>query len=331
MPSRWTGNARFDVVRFQQSCQTQEIGRNSKPLLLMGSPIDFGGEDKEQARAVLHLAFISELYEIQVRKGRYFLRIPQAAGSNQQWWTSRTGSQIGVDELGCLTQALSTPTHLPSMVPDDHEGYVPAIAVTCVSLHRQQPQHPPPLPKLDVLAVDADEEPQVEWEAEDDVKGGPLDPPEVKTARQKETQNLWDREVCEYATEAEARARTGRDPVGLKWIDTNKRRPKSHVPLAYGVYGGAPQKGSNRSCQQHHPWELCEFYSVWGVRKTFFALKTRCDERGPQGKGARCKWKTTTDDVRILGCCSTVGRALRPGPESGRNFPRRGFSVPFLP
>ena len=30
------------------------------------------------------------------------------------------------------------------------------------------------------------------------------------------------REVYEYATEAEARARTGRNQVGLKWIDTNK-------------------------------------------------------------------------------------------------------------
>ena len=37
-------------------------------------------------------------------------------------------------------------------------------------------QHRPPLPQLDILAFDADEEPPEEWEAEDDVKGGPLDP-----------------------------------------------------------------------------------------------------------------------------------------------------------
>ena len=35
----------------------------------------------------------------------------------------------------------------------------------------------------DILAVDADEEPQPEWEAEDDVKGGPLNPREAKNAR----------------------------------------------------------------------------------------------------------------------------------------------------
>ena len=61
--------------------------------------------------------------------------------------------------------------------------------------------------------MDADEELQLEWEA--------LDPNEVKITRQKEIQYLWDREVYEYSTEAEARARTGRNPVGLKWIDTN--------------------------------------------------------------------------------------------------------------
>ena len=69
---------------------------------------------------------------------------------------------------------------------------------------------------LDVLAVDAAEEVQVEWEAEDDVKGVLLDPHGANIARQKEIQYLWDTEVYEYATEAEARARTGRNPVGLE-------------------------------------------------------------------------------------------------------------------
>ena len=83
-------------------------------------------------------------------------------------------------------------------------------------------QHRLPLPKLDILAVDADETQPEEWEAEDNVKGGPLDPREVKAARQKEIQYLWNTEVSEYSTEAESRARTERNPVGLKWIDANK-------------------------------------------------------------------------------------------------------------
>ena len=61
------------------------------------------------------------------------------------------------------------------------------------------------MPKLDILAVDADE-----------------DPHEVKNAREKETKYLRDMEVYECPTEAEARVRTGRNPVGFKWIDTNK-------------------------------------------------------------------------------------------------------------
>ena len=92
----------------------------------------------------------------------------------------------------------------------------------CAAGTTDPPQHRPPLPKLDILAVDADEEPPEEWEADDDVKGGPLDLHEVKAARQKEIQCLWDMEVYEYSTEAESRTRTGRNPVGLKWIDTNK-------------------------------------------------------------------------------------------------------------
>ena len=50
----------------------------------------------------------------------------------------------------------------------------------CVAAAKDQPQHRPLLPKLDILAVDPDEEFLEEWEAEDDVKGGPLDPREVK-------------------------------------------------------------------------------------------------------------------------------------------------------
>ena len=82
-----------------------------------------------------------------------------------------------------------------------------------------QPDYRLPLPKLGVLAG---EEPRQEWEAEDDVKGGPLDAHEAKNAFDKEIKYLWDMEVYEYSNEAEARARTRRNPVGLKWIDTNR-------------------------------------------------------------------------------------------------------------
>ena len=45
---------------------------NWKPLLLIGSPVESVGTG-QPVRAVLHLAFICELYEIQVHGGRYLL------------------------------------------------------------------------------------------------------------------------------------------------------------------------------------------------------------------------------------------------------------------
>ena len=224
-----------------------------KPLLLSGSPIVSGGGDKEQARAVLHLAFICELYETQVRRGRYFLHTHSHSADS---WDQATmvgflnrfpGTLLTVTDScllgpknpgkglktltgwltnsGCIAQALNTPTHLPSMCQTIMKAMHQQLQSDfCVVAATEQPQHRPPLPKLDFFAVDAFAEPRVEWEAEDDVKGGPLDPQEVKTARQKVIQCVWDREVYEYATEAASRTRTGRNPVGLKWIDTNEGR-----------------------------------------------------------------------------------------------------------
>ena len=131
----------------------------------------------------------------------------------------------------------------------------------------------PPLPKLDILAVDEDEEPTEEWEAEDDVKGGPLDPHEVKAARQKEIQYLWDMKVYEYSTEAESRARTGRKPVGLKWIDTNKGSAEAPRYRSRLVCTEVRHKGVEPIFSATLRWKLYESYSVLRARKTFSELK----------------------------------------------------------
>ena len=60
--------------------------------------------------------------------------------------------------------------------------------------------------------------------------------------RKYSTCGTW--EVYEYSTEAEARTRTGRKPVGLKWIDTNKgsaEAPRYRSRLVCSE--GAPQRG----------------------------------------------------------------------------------------
>ena len=130
------------------------------------------------------------------------------------WWLTNSG---------CIAQAIKG-TGKPVAIG---ETVMKAMsqqlhADLCDAAATDQPEHRLPLPKLDIFAVDADEEPLTGVEAEDDVKGGPLDPHEVKAARQKEIQYLWDRKVYEYSTAAESRTRAGRNPVGLKWIDTNK-------------------------------------------------------------------------------------------------------------
>ena len=53
-------------------CHTKcrEMVDNSEPI---GSAVDVGGGDKEQALVVLHLALIFELYETRSRRGLYFL------------------------------------------------------------------------------------------------------------------------------------------------------------------------------------------------------------------------------------------------------------------
>ena len=67
---------------------------------------------------------------------------------------------------------------------------------------------------LDVLFQEPQEE-EGEETAEDDVKGGPLDPKVVRTARQSELRYLWDRAVYRHATRAEM-ASVGRRAIRLK-------------------------------------------------------------------------------------------------------------------
>ena len=138
----------------------QEIGRRFEPLLLIGSAIDFGGGDKEQARAVLQRAFLCELYEIQVRRGRCFLHThSQSADSWDQptmvdfmnrfpdtFRTVTDSCLFGptnpskkfetadrvVEELRLYRTSTQYTNPLAQHAPDDHEGNVPAITTRLV-------------------------------------------------------------------------------------------------------------------------------------------------------------------------------------------------------
>ena len=129
---------------------------------------------------------------------------------------------------GCIAQALSSSTHSLKVRQTIMSAMYRQLQSDLSAAGTTDPlQHRLPLPKLDILTVDAHETQLEEWKAEDNVKGGLVDPREVKAARQKEIQCLWDMEVYEYSTEAESRAPTGRNPVGLEWIDTNKGSAKA--------------------------------------------------------------------------------------------------------
>ena len=147
-----------------------------------------------------------------------------------------------VDKLrmrGTDTQLIDPLVH---MAPNDHECNVSAIAIgpVCPWSDGFHCKHRPLLPKLDILAVDGDEEPPEEWEAEDDVKGEPLDPHEVKNAHEKEIKYLWDMEVRIFHRSAG----TGANRTQPSWPQVDRyqqrKRRSPTLPFAYGVYGGAP-------------------------------------------------------------------------------------------
>ena len=61
-----------------------------------------------------------------------------------------------------------------------------------------------------------------DWDAEDDVHGGKLDPIEVRKARVVEMQYVKDRKIYDYSTVKECYEATRAPPIGTKWVDTNK-------------------------------------------------------------------------------------------------------------
>ena len=56
----------------------------------------------------------------------------------------------------------------------------------------------------------------------DDVNGGVLDSKLVKVAREVELQWIKKMQVYELVDEKEAREKTGRQPISVRWVDTNK-------------------------------------------------------------------------------------------------------------
>ena len=156
--------------------------------------MDSGREDKEWVRAVLHLAFICELYEMQVHGGRYFLHTHSHSADSWeqsplidlmnrfpdtfQTVTDRSlfdpnvpGKMIALTKWltnsGCVAQALSSLSHLFSVRQTMMSAMSRQLqSDLCVAGTSNPPQTRPTLPKLDILAVDADQGLSEEWERE---------------------------------------------------------------------------------------------------------------------------------------------------------------------
>ena len=70
-----------------------------------------------------------------------------------------------------------------------------------------------------VLPWELDED---DWEAVDDVRGGPLVVKDVAKARRTEMNYVHGRKVYRYSTKAECRRVTGKEPIKVRWVDTMK-------------------------------------------------------------------------------------------------------------
>ena len=102
---------------------------------------------------------------------------------------------------------------------------------------------------------DIGEEEMIAW---DDVKQCELDPKEVVRARNTEMGFVKRHKVYEYSTISECRRVTGCDPVGTKWLDTNK--------------------GDNKAPNYRSRWVAQQYRKAW-VESIFSATQTwrRCD------------------------------------------------------
>ena len=144
-------------------------------------------------------------------------------------------------------------------------------------------------------------------------------------------------------------ARTGRNPVGLKWIDTNKGSAKAPRFRSRLVCTEVRHKGLEPIFSATPPLETLRILlgvacqeDVFQVEDTFLIfiadvsrahfyadavrdVSVRLPDEDTQGKAARRAWKIAKDNVRIFGCCPASGRTFCPGFAGWRVLASRGF------
>ena len=207
-----------------------------------------GRGDKEQALAVLHLAFICELYEIQVHGGGYFLHT--------------------LTNSGCIAQALSSSIHsstarqtIMSALSKQLQSDLSAAGTTDPLQHRL------PLPKLEHRLRNGKLK-TMSWEDHwSHVRSLLLVKRKYRICGTWRCTSTPPKRNREHERDANQLASSGLVPT--------KAVPKPHVTARVWCVRKCARKGSNRSSRQHLRWKLFEFCFVLLVRKTFFELKTR--------------------------------------------------------
>ena len=130
--------------------------------------------------------------------------------------------------------------------------------------------------EVDVVPVSALRQlPSGEWEAEDDVKGGPLEPEMVMKARVEEMGYVYKHGVYQPAPVERCREETGHDPLETGWLDTNKGDQES--PNYRSRFVAKEYKGKQRGARAEMfaatpPAEalriLCSVLATIGVQGT---------------------------------------------------------------
>ena len=322
------------------------------------------------------MAFICELYETQLHGGRCFLHAhSHSADSWEQstvvdfmkrfpdtFQTVTDRSFFGLNVPHCmnaLTRWLTNSGHVAQALSSlNHSSTLRQTIMSAMSQQLQSDlgvagtsdplQHRPPLPKRDIVAVD--EEPLEEWEAEDDVKGGQLDPREDKKLHVRRKQSICGTWRC---TSTPPNRRHGRakdaNQLASSGLIPTKEAPKPHVIVRVWCARRCAMKGSNRPSRKHLRWETlrillgvaCQedvfqvedpfLISIADVsRAHFYAdavrdVYVRLPDEDPKAKVCGKLRKTM---YKSLDAAQHWGEHYAQG--GGRVFPRCGFSVPLL-
>ena len=158
-------------------------------------------------------------------------------------WERHENADRMVDKLGLHRTGTQCTNPLAQHLPDDHEGSVSAIAVRLVCRCGDRTATTSSLiPKLDVLAVDAGEEHQEEWQAEDDVKGDKWTHTSSKLPVKRE-HSICGTVRCMSTPQKRKRGHErDRTQMAESGSIPTKVAPKRHATLASGVDGGTPQR-----------------------------------------------------------------------------------------